>query len=115
MQPALTLPLLLTERQAAELLHVSVDTLRRLRKYRTIGYYKIGRRIRYTEENISVYINKQKVDPCERTARNDPVNSATTGSVAAKTAMRGVELGSIRELDRLAEYQSASRILKKQS
>jgi hypothetical protein len=67
------LPKLLTEHQAADVLGVSVDTVRRERRRQRIAHTSIGGRIRYIEKHLADYIQSNEVAPCppppSRTAR----------------------------------------------
>jgi predicted site-specific integrase-resolvase len=56
---------LLTEKQAAEVLHVSAATLctwRSTRRYH-LRYTRMGRRIFYRREHIQAFIESRTVDP----------------------------------------------------
>ncbi len=64
------LPHLLTEREAAAALGISIDTLRRERRRGRIDYVKIGARVRHTEKHLVDYIengtvrcHKSQIDP----------------------------------------------------
>jgi len=58
---------LLTERQAAQLLGLAVQTLR---NYRHLGrppaYVKLGRAIRYDPSDLTEFIRQHRIDPEER-------------------------------------------------
>lgn len=56
-------PKLFLEREAAEYLRCSTDTLCRERKRGLIGYTRVGGRVRYTEEQLIQYLRNQKVGP----------------------------------------------------
>lgn len=51
-----------TEQEAAKLLTLSMMTLKRLRKSKSIGYYQIGRRVTYGEQHLQEFLsaNEQK-------------------------------------------------------
>ena len=105
-------PDLLTERQAADALGVSIDTLRRERKRRRIGYIMIGGRPRYTDRQLAAYISLREVKPCDENSNQlAPDKSATTGSAGGRIAPCGAERGSTPTLDRRAEHRSALMIL----
>jgi hypothetical protein len=59
------LPRLLTERQAAVALGVSIETLRRERKRRRIGYAMTAERPRYTDQHLAAYLSAREVQPCD--------------------------------------------------
>lgn len=104
------LPKLLTEREAAEMLGVSIDTVRRERKRRRIGHAVIGGRVRYTQDHLAKYIETWSVSACPADEPTTLARSATTGSPSAPTAPSGVEHGSTRRPDRLAVHHSAQAI-----
>lgn len=55
-------PMLLTEREAARRLAISVNTLKGLRKRAAIGYVRTGGRlVRYTPEQLAAYVAVQSV------------------------------------------------------
>lgn len=57
---------LLTERQVAELLQKSVQSLRNDRSLgRGLAYVKIGRSIRYRAEDIAEYIESHRFNPAD--------------------------------------------------
>jgi hypothetical protein len=111
----LKLPELLHERQAAERLGMSADTLRRIRSRGEIAYFKIGGRPKYTEKHILDYLTRNEVPACPKSQTNDNSNSGRTGSANAQIAPNGAEHGSMPTRDRLAEHRSALMILKPQS
>lgn len=57
------LPQLLSEREAAQILRCSTDTLSRERKRDRIGYTRISGRVFYTEEQLAEYLENQTFDP----------------------------------------------------
>jgi excisionase family DNA binding protein len=109
-------PQLLTEREAATVLGVSVDTLRRERRRRRIGYIMIGGRPRYTPQHLRAYISLREVHPCDESSSDllAQDTSATTGLADGQTAPPGAARGSIPTSDRLAEHRSALMILQPQ-
>lgn len=79
-----TIPKLLTEAEAAEILRLSPRTLRSLRSKGLIRYVcPTGNRIRYREDDIAEYIEQQTVDarPVTPTA---PAPKAVSRSKAPK-------------------------------
>jgi excisionase family DNA binding protein len=52
---------LLTIADVAELLKVSVSTVRRLQQQRTIPFIKVGGRIRFTRNDIASYLETNRV------------------------------------------------------
>ncbi len=59
------IPALLTEREAAERLRRSIDTIRRERRRGRIGYTRIGRRVFYTDAQLLHYLERQETKPAE--------------------------------------------------
>jgi len=57
------LPPLLSEREAAQILRCSTDTLSRERKRKRIGFTLISGRVFYTVEQIQKYLENQTFDP----------------------------------------------------
>jgi len=57
------LPQLLSEREAAQLLRCSSDTLSRERKRKRIGFIRVSGCVFYTEEQLTEYLENQTVDP----------------------------------------------------
>jgi hypothetical protein len=110
------LPRLLTERQAAVALGVSIETLRRERKRRRIGYAMIAERPRYTDQHLAAYLSAREIQPCDEsnnlTGRG---RSANIGSAGAPTAPCGAEPGSTPGHDKLAEHRSALATLQPQA
>lgn len=49
------------EKQAADLLQISEFTLANLRKKRQIGYIRIGRLIRYSQQHIEDFIKTKEI------------------------------------------------------
>lgn len=70
---------LLTEKQAAKIMQCSPATLYRLRKDQTIRHYrKLGRLIRYTEQDIA--LNVEDMNACKPTpVAHRPVTEARFG------------------------------------
>ena len=105
-------PHLLTERQAAVALCVSIDTLRRERQRRRIGYILIGGRPRYTVRQLEAYIASREVKPCDEDSNQlAPDKLATTGLAGGPIARSGAERGLTPTLDRRAEHRLALMIL----
>lgn len=54
----------LTEREAAQIMGLSVSTLQKQRFYsRGIPYYKIGRSVRYAFEDIVNFMHSSRIKP----------------------------------------------------
>ncbi|MGP1394171.1 MAG: helix-turn-helix domain-containing protein [Inquilinaceae bacterium] len=101
---------LLTEREAAAALGVSVYTLHRERRYGRIRYTVIGlRKIRYTEAYLAEYIAARSVAPCLDDEPTAPDRSGTTGSPSGRTRPLGAGPGSTPALDRRAAHRLAQQ------
>ena len=105
------LPLLMTERQACERLGVSIDTVRRERRRRNVGYVMIGGHPRYTEAHLSEYIEARTVPPCR--PQSDPNKSEGIGFPSTSAPICGAGLGSMPEPAKLVAHHSALAILKR--
>lgn len=57
------LPQLFSEREAAQILRCSTDTLSRERKRDRIGYTRVSGRVFYTKEQLAKYLENQTVEP----------------------------------------------------
>lgn len=90
----------ITEREAADWLRVSIDTLRRIRTRREIGFIKIGGRFRYTQNHLADYLESRSVMPCQESKSQD------TGSPSGHVRACGTPPGSTSGLDK----QSATRL-----
>jgi Helix-turn-helix domain len=105
---------LMTEAEAAKLLRCSVETLRRRRRERSIGFRKLGAHIFYTPGDLAAYVERNHQCPADPPMPASAASSsANSGSPAVARPVPGVEPGSTSAADRLAEYHSARRILKR--
>jgi excisionase family DNA binding protein len=52
---------LLTLTEVAELLRISVPTVRRLQQQRKMPFVKVGGRIRFTRSDVASYLEKRRV------------------------------------------------------
>ena len=52
---------LLTLTEVAELLRISVPTVRRLQQQRKMPFIKVGGRIRFTRSDVASYLEKRRV------------------------------------------------------
>ncbi len=82
------LPELYTEAIAASYLGIAEITLRRIRTRNLIGYIRIGKAIRYTENHLLEYLEQQTCQPASA--------SATTGSNSARARPSGIGRGGTR-------------------
>ena len=86
------LPRLIAERDAAALLGVSADTLRRARQRRDIGYIMIGGRPRYTETHLQDYLARREVRPCQGSRGPAQAASPATGCPDDRAPTLGAHL-----------------------
>lgn len=103
-----------SEKDAAQLLDVSVPTLKRLRANGKIAYLRVSqRKIAFFGYQILEHLlNSVEMATCPNTARESS-NSATTGSQSKPEAMRGAGRGLTQKLDKQDALASAQRILGK--
>ena len=57
---------LLTIKDVAELLKVSIPTVRRLQQGRHLPFIKVGGSIRFSKSDIINYLKKQRIDSIDR-------------------------------------------------
>ncbi|TRA99837.1 helix-turn-helix domain-containing protein [Agrobacterium cucumeris] len=98
---------LLTETQAAERIHKSIHTLRRIRKRGEIGCYQIGRSAYYTHQHIDEFLKGLEL------CKTNGTNSANIGSHST-TAPSTKPLGTTRALDKHAAHLLAQKTFMKQ-
>lgn len=120
MAEPLRFPRFLTESQVAEVLGVSVDTVARMRKRGAIPFRMIGRRVKFTEDDVLAYIDGSRVAPCERlgkTASPAPSSTEASGSSNARAPEPGCAAGTTPPTanQARAELHSALSILRPQS
>jgi excisionase family DNA binding protein len=84
-----------TVAEAADVLGVSVATVRRALDYRQIGCYRpgAGRRVYFLENHLDDYIRAHEVPPCDE-SKTSPAASGFTSSQSATTRRTGVARGS---------------------
>tara|TARA_R110001592_G_scaffold7065_6_gene39732 strand:- start:38173 stop:38514 length:342 start_codon:yes stop_codon:yes gene_type:complete len=107
------LPPLLTEREAATELGVSIDTMRRMRKAGEVQSKKIGGRYKYRVDWLNAYIEDTGWDANQIT--NKSIESETTGYQKDAIPQCGAERGSAPILDKQSEHHSALMILREPS
>lgn len=95
----MSLPYLFSESEAARQLGISVNTLRGIRQRGEIRCRRVGKRARYTLEDLERYLEGGWTDS----------KSETTGSQSAEDQTSGVERGSVVNLDRHAAAALAQR------
>jgi len=110
MSDLVQLPKLLTEREAAERLLMSVHTLRRERQRGRIGFVLIATRARYRENHLTAYLEARDVKPCESEV-TVPARLATTGCPSVQTRRSGAAHGSMSQADRQAGHRLALTML----
>lgn len=98
------LPELFTEAAAAEYLGIAEVTLRRRRAAGQIGFTRIGRAAKYTENHLLNYLEQQTCQPASA--------SATTGLSSAKAPLSGKGHGGMCQ-DANSALRWAQEILKK--
>ena len=86
---------LFSEAEAARRLGVSIDTVRRERKRKNIGFVMIGRGIRYTDKLLNAYLEARTIKPCRNENTKD--GSENTGSLNTERPRIGTGRGSTAE------------------
>ena len=109
MKAVSTLPILITEKDAAAGLKISISTIRRVRALGKISYRKVSGSIKYTEADLIEYLDNGRV-PCKRNSTLD--KSESTGSHSATAETPGAAPGSTSVHDRQSAHRSAQAILK---
>ncbi len=100
-----------TEREAAAILGVSLNTLRRERRLGRIGHTAVGRRPRYMKSHIANYLKANETSPCQKLEGAQHPWLAS-GSASALTAHNGAGHGLTQKHDKRAEHRSALLMLR---
>jgi excisionase family DNA binding protein len=56
---------LLTVPEVADLLKISVPTLRRLQRHRQIPFIKVGGSVRFSKRDVASYLRQRRVQPID--------------------------------------------------
>lgn len=107
-----TLPILLTEKEAAEKLFISLATIRREMQREKIAYRRIGGSIKYTESDLIEYLDNGRV-PCKTS--NTPDKSESIGCQSEKDRTPGAEPGSTSVHDKQSAHRLAQMTFSKHS
>lgn len=106
-----SLPLIYSEKEAAQALGLTAHTLRRIRRQGLIRFARVSpRRIIFLQHHLDDYLRSNEVMPCKNGSK-----SVNSDSAAAQTANTGAEPGSIRNLDRRDAHRLAQAIFKRRS
>jgi hypothetical protein len=115
----ITLPQLLTEREAAAALRVKPPTVRAERVRGKLGFVRIGARIFYTPEQLSQYLERQAVLACASNETNTQARSASIGSAKSPTETApmtpGAAPGTTTALDKRVVSALAHQTFKRRS
>ena len=103
------LPVLLTEKTAAARIGVSLTTLQRHRRAGAIECTKIGRCVKYTEQQILDYL-----ESCKCREKPAPLNSENISSANGAIRRTGADAGLIPSRDRQNAKVLALKTLRKQ-
>jgi hypothetical protein len=106
------LPKLITEKEAAEMLNISLATIRRERNRENISYRRIAGSIKYTEEDLIEYLDNGRVS-CKR--NNTLAKSGITGCHSEKGLTPGVGPGSTSVHDKQSAHRLAQMTFRKPS
>jgi hypothetical protein len=102
-------PVLLNDREAAELLRVKPCTVRNERVRKKLSFIRVGRRIFYSPEQIAAYVERQKVEACANANENQD-------KLAAGQPTRGVApRGTTPKIDKHIVSALAQRTFKKRA
>ncbi|WAC49732.1 helix-turn-helix domain-containing protein [Asticcacaulis sp. SL142] len=101
---------LISEKAAADILGVSMDTIQRIRKRGEIGFRKIGCRYKYTVSDLNEYSDNQRIAPCQR---EKSAKSEGSGSQNGRGRLSGTSPGSTSGHDRHVASQLAASIFGK--
>ncbi|MEZ5894273.1 MAG: helix-turn-helix domain-containing protein [Parvularculaceae bacterium] len=103
-------PALLTDRETAARLGVSIETLRRLVRQGAIASYKIGRKRRFAERHLQEYLEAAE---CPQLVKSGPMEGSFSRSEAIRRT--GTDAGLIRNRGRRAPPPSQLAISRKPS
>ena len=112
MSDILTLPTLITEKEAAEKLSISLATIRRERGRERISYRRVAGSIKYTEGDLIEYLENGRV-PCKTS--NTTVKSESIGYHGEKDQLPGVGHGSTSVHDKQSAHRLAQMTFGKPS
>lgn len=87
-------------KRVAELLDVSIQTVRREISRGRLGFIKVGGRRKVLDEQLAAYIQRQRNDPCQ--CNESGGRSRSTGSHETPKATTSTGRGMTGELDKLA-------------
>ena len=106
-----------SEREAADIIGLSLIALRRLRSGRKISALRLSpRKVAFFGYQLVEYLlSAVETVPCHATTKSDASNSGSTGSPNNPAVTLGAALGSTPSPSKQDVYHSALRILKKQS
>ncbi len=112
MSDILAFPILITEKEAAEKLCISLATIRRERHRERIAYRRVGSSIKYTEADLIEYLDNGKV-PCKTS--NTPDKSESIGCHSEKDRTPGAERGSTSVHDKQSAHRLALKTFSKRN
>ena len=104
---------LLSVRDTADRLGISLSTLDRIRRSGEIGCTRIGRRVLFSPNQIDIYVKQQSEKACP--IQHDSLNTTNIGWSDAATLPISISTGAHREVVASAERARTQRILTKQS
>lgn len=106
-----------SEREAAEVLNLSIVSLRRLRNSGDIEFVRVSPRkiCFFGFQLIQCLVNSMESEPCRDTTQRSHFRSENSGYRSGLRVKRGTEPGLTTKLDKHAALASAHRILTKPS
>ena len=107
----MTLPVqpLLSEQEVANVLGVSLSTMRRMRNRGEIKHTYVGKRVRFRLDHIDDYLKQNEVNPCRTQPGSSLENSIYPNEGEVERTMPH---GSTAPRDKQSENRSALQILK---
>jgi len=112
MRNIFAIPKLITEKEAARMLDISLATIRRVRDSGKIAFQRVSKSIRYTEADLFEYLDNGRV-PCKTSNTKD--KSEISGCHSEKDRTPGAGHGSTSVLDKQSAHRLALKIFSKPS
>ena len=107
MRNIFAIPKLITEKEAARMLDISLATIRRVRDSGKIAFQRVSKSIRYTEADLFEYLDNGRV-PCKTS--NTPDKAESTGCHSEQVQTPGAGLGSTSVHDKQGAHRLAQKI-----
>ena len=112
MSDIIAFPKLITEKEAAKMLDISLATIRRVRVCGEISFRRVSKSIKYTEADLFEYLDNGRV-PC--TTSNTKDKSENIGCHSEKDRTPGAERGSTSVHDKQSAHRLALKTFSKRN